>query len=109
MIKIYYDYHLTESRWDEEECEKYWMIRKHSNKYCRPMKFAHSKREWYKARDLQKEFLFKLNSKAKELCNWDIEPTQSRCECKGWKDIYKIKKQYNKKEKQKDNKRIQWI
>ena len=94
MIKIWSSFRQEYLEFNTIE---WWMIKSHNN-FFRKIRTTQERRENKKALEEKNEWGYKVRGKrtGSQLPNsWD-DIYNSKTNCKSWKDLYKVKKQYLK-------------
>ncbi len=94
MIEYYND---RIQRYEEYDTIIWWMLKPHNN-YFRKIRTTQEIRENKKALEEKNFYGYKVRGKRMGHnlpCAWD-DIGSSKSDCKGWKDLYRVKKQYLK-------------
>jgi len=94
MIKVWYS---NRQEFLEFDTVEWWMIKPYTS-YFRKIRTTQEKRENKKAIEDKNFYGYKVRGKRTGHnlpCAWDDLHNSKKC-CKGWKDLYKVKRQWMK-------------
>jgi len=88
---MFYSWNSWTGEYDEHDCPVWWMLNDHIG-YYRIQRTQQEMTRWY--RDLEEPVKLRQRRSPKNLNPWIIETIPSRCCSKSWKDLYKIRRQW---------------